>query len=72
MTNDELIRVLASMRTDLNQKRLAVMSVPDQVERHLLDDSETQIERQVDNVNSGLMQAVNGFVALIQILGGHA
>jgi hypothetical protein len=72
MNKDELIRVLASTRTDLNKARLVVMAVPGQLDHSLLEEHGNAIEHYQANALHGLEKAVDNINELLTEMGGKA
>lgn len=70
LTNDELIRVLASMRTDLNAKRLIIKAVPGQIPHDLLLEKSYEIEDLQERMEDYLTATVRHINKLIEVLGG--
>lgn len=72
MGKDELIRALASMRTDLNKVKLGVLSVPGQLDDETLNQHGIQIENSQEDALMHIDSAVNDLNELIKYLGGRS
>lgn len=72
MTNDELIRAAASLRTDMNKARLAIIALPLQLSEDVLDEHGWELEKQQGHILSRLEDVANILTDMIKTLGGNA
>lgn len=70
MTLDEVIRVVASTRTDLNKSMLVITAMPGQVSNEVLQECGLMLEGLQSMTLSNLREAVSDLNAIIDMLNG--
>lgn len=70
MTLDEVIRVVASTRTDLNKSMLVIMAMPGQVSNEVLQECGLMLEGLQSMTLSNLREAISDLNAIIDMLNG--
>lgn len=70
MTLDEVIRVVASTRTDLNKSMLVITAMPGQVSNEVLQECGLMLEGLQSMTLSNLREAISDLNAIIDMLNG--